>query len=245
MNARSAARAKQTHEQQQQQQQQEAEQASDRQRKKERECDEYGGRCRKHPWESRTGVCPICLKNRLILLCPHCANIRPCLCFAATTIPSSSASTSTSSSSSSDLSLARISFLIDSEPPFRRSRSSAAFQFLRHRPADAASDPPIGGPHPRRTEKRRWVSSLALLLSFLKPPKKEVAAEEKGKKTMAMGRRLTRSRSMGFSCYSDPDGIHGGDARLKGRGWIPSPMKVFRQPKPAKILQERSPLCRG
>ncbi|XP_015083904.1 uncharacterized protein LOC107027235 [Solanum pennellii] len=101
-------------------------------------------KCPKHPSKRRrNGVCPVCLKDRLVILCPDCANVRPCACYASATSSSSSASSSFSLFSSSSgrsgaggggcdggCSVARVSNLIDSEPSFRRSRS-VGIPFLR------------------------------------------------------------------------------------------------------------------
>ncbi|KAK9095485.1 hypothetical protein Scep_026954 [Stephania cephalantha] len=107
-------------------------------------------KCRKHPSRRRAvGVCPICLRDRLVSLCPNCANVRPCACCsiggATTTSSASSTATTTTTSSSFSLSsssdlhrsggggvgaVGRVASLIEKEPAFRRSRS-AAFPFLR------------------------------------------------------------------------------------------------------------------
>ncbi|XP_058086202.1 uncharacterized protein LOC131233496 [Magnolia sinica] len=202
------------------------------------EVEEEYGKCRKHPSQSRIGVCPICLKNRLILLCPHCANVRPCVCYHSPDFPSTSTSSSSSLSSTDAVigAVGRMSFLIDSEPAFRRTRS-AAFPFLRQK-----SGGKIDGFRRHPPETRSWSSSFASLLSFLRVEKKKKKADEEKTTTV---KQLRRSRSVGFSCYSDSDEISGRDARLRGWGWLPSPIKVFRQPKTSKVLQERSPLCRG
>lgn len=92
-------------------------------------------KCPKHPSKRRrNGICPVCLRDRLISLCPDCANVRPCSCCAATTASSSSASSSSSFSlfSSSSSRGGRVSDLIDGEPAFRRSRSvGIPFLFTR------------------------------------------------------------------------------------------------------------------
>lgn len=92
-------------------------------------------KCPKHPSKRRrNGICPVCLRDRLISLCPDCANVRPCSCCAATATSSSSASSSSSFSlfSSSSSRGGRVSDLIDGEPAFRRSRSvGIPFLFTR------------------------------------------------------------------------------------------------------------------
>ncbi|KAL2518241.1 hypothetical protein Adt_14488 [Abeliophyllum distichum] len=91
-------------------------------------------KCPKHPSKRRrNGICPTCLRDRLVILCPDCGNVRPCACFSTMT----SSSSASSSSSFSFLngrgdggSVGRVSKLIDGEPSFRRSRS-LAIPFLR------------------------------------------------------------------------------------------------------------------
>ncbi|OVA02938.1 hypothetical protein BVC80_9095g143 [Macleaya cordata] len=196
-------------------------------------------KCRKHPSKNRsTGICPTCLRDRLISLCPDCANLRPCPC-----CPSSSSSSSSSSSFSSDFQrsaigvgvVGRMSNLIENEPAFQRSRS-AAFPFLRSRLSDKDSEiglPPSG----KGSKSSFW--------SVFKMHNKSKKVEEPNKED-EMKKMMIRSQSVGISCYSDRDQTPASDVRLKGRSWyFPSPIKVFRQPKSAKINQERSPLCRG
>ncbi|XP_058104045.1 uncharacterized protein LOC131248025 [Magnolia sinica] len=201
--------------------------------------EEESGKCGKHPSQPRNGVCPICLRDRLILLCPDCANVRPCGCCHPSDFLSSSSSSSSFSSAAVDVSkygsgigaVGRMSLLIDTEPSFQRSRS-AAFQFLRTK-----SDRKGDGIRPPPPQNR----SRSSFLWFLRAEKTKRKVEEV-KKTD----KLPRSRSVGISCYSDPGEVSGGDVRLKGWGWhFPSPIKVFRQPKTVKVVHERSPLYRG
>ncbi|XP_010240853.1 PREDICTED: uncharacterized protein LOC104585616 [Nelumbo nucifera] len=206
--------------------------------------DEEVWKCRKHPSKRRTtGVCPVCLRDRLISLCPDCANVRPCTCCPTSSSSSSSSSSffsrSSSKSSNGIGAIGRMSNLIDSEPAFRRSRS-AAFPFLRRRlddKDDSAARLPPSGPRSR--------PSFWSVFKGNKPKKpdevKQVAQEDEMKK------KMMRSRSVGFSLYPRSVGAgSGGDERLKAKGWyFPSPMKVFRHHKTPKVVQERSPLCRG
>ncbi|KAE8804286.1 hypothetical protein D1007_19864 [Hordeum vulgare] len=72
-------------------------------------------RCRKHPPVPCGGVCPHCLCDRLLRLCPDCARTRPCPC----------ASPSSPSSSASSASVGRVCSLIERERRIGRSRSVA------------------------------------------------------------------------------------------------------------------------
>ncbi|RLM79767.1 uncharacterized protein C2845_PM12G23890 [Panicum miliaceum] len=76
-------------------------------------------RCRKHPAaRSGGGVCPCCLRDRLLRLCPNCAHVRPCACAASCASPSSS-------SSASGDAVGRVHSLIEREHRIARSRRRA------------------------------------------------------------------------------------------------------------------------
>ncbi|XP_068635763.1 uncharacterized protein [Aristolochia californica] len=204
--------------------------------------DDDFGKCRKHPSQPRHGVCAVCLKDRLTMLCPDCSRLRPCSCYSFTDFTSSA-----SSSSSLDIGVgsgAPMSFLIDNEPPLRRSRS-VAFSFLRPKPDENPSFN-LRPPPPENPTKSFPFWSF---LKSDKPKKKTDQSEDlkKKKKTDNFPRsksaKYPRSKSVGTSCYSDIGEVSGG---VKGWGWhFPSPIKVFLHPKPAKVARERSPLCRG
>ncbi|XP_031501810.1 uncharacterized protein LOC116265376 [Nymphaea colorata] len=224
-------------------------------------------RCRKHPFQTLTGVCPFCLSHRLRLLCPDCAAVRPCKCSSSSATSSEIPSTSSSSSSfSSSLerpkhqaaggrvgSVGRISLLIDSEPAFNRSKSArdAPLPHLRSKsrastlcPEEPSSNPP--------ESRRRWS-----LWSFLVPEKQKKQTNPVPEKSIAA--KLPRSRSVGVSYFADSShfsnnpiavaprksvgAVAGGGERPKGWGWsFASPIRVFRQ---NKAVNGRTPLCRG
>ncbi|XP_043694811.1 uncharacterized protein LOC122645572 [Telopea speciosissima] len=197
-------------------------------------------KCQKHPSKRRsTGICPLCLRDRLLQLCPHCANLRPCACC---TSSSSSSSSSFSFSSSMDApksgagigAVGRVSNLIDSEPAFRRSRSNT-FTFIRRRPSDKEA---VAPPTPDLSRSR------SSLWSMFKPSSKtKKAEEEKEEKLQTEKVKMRRSKSVGISSFSESTAV---DSKLKGKSWyFPSPMKVFRQPKTTKVVQELSPMYRG
>lgn len=84
--------------------------------------EEEAWKCPKHPLKKRrttTGVCSICLRDRLSELCPICAKVRPC---------SSSCAASTTSLSSSS----------GEEPVFCRSKS-VGIPFLKSRNVNSSS----------------------------------------------------------------------------------------------------------
>jgi hypothetical protein len=205
-------------------------------------------KCLKHPTKRRrTGICPVCLRERLSALCPECANARPCACCA------NAATTSSSSSSSSSVSLfstdgvgavGRVSNLIDSEPAFRRSRS-LAIPFLRSRSRyvgaeNERKEPPSPPPSVNKSKASTFWSVFRSNKS-----KKVETNEEEDEDVRARRAMMTKSRSVAVSVTADSvAGV--GDKRAKGRGWyFPSPMKALRQSKIAKVVQERSPLYRG
>lgn len=217
-------------------------------------------KCSKHPSKRRrSGICPICLRERLLALCPECANLRPCSCCATSSSSSSSSSSSFSHfsvSASGVGAIGRVHNLIDSEPSLRRSRSMA-IPFLRSRSRFSGSDRGFDldsteeSPAPNRSKSTRsfW--------SMFKPHKSNRSGvpEDLDAKMVLVGedsvgdasRRTTatmmmRSKSVAVS------GSAGREMRppSKGRGWFfPSPMKAFRQSKASKVNQERSPLYRG
>ncbi|KAK9120590.1 hypothetical protein Syun_018207 [Stephania yunnanensis] len=221
-------------------------------------------KCRKHPSRRRAvGVCPICLRDRLVSLCPNCANVRPCACCSTSTATTTTTSSSFSLSSSSDLhrsgggggggigAVGRVASLIEKEPAFRRSRS-AAFPSSASRSATPADpeDRQSGG---SRSSSSSTISSIWSVFRSSKTKRKEccdgvvVVVEDEDLDRNARrnlhrdASLMTRSKSAGgASGCSDP-------ARLRGRSWyFPSPMKVFRHhSKTSKIVHERSPLCRG
>ncbi|KAK1438433.1 hypothetical protein QVD17_04242 [Tagetes erecta] len=212
-------------------------------------------KCSKHPFKRRrTGICPTCLRDRLITLCPECASTRPCSCCHA---PGESTSTSSSSSSSFSVfhfsrggsrregfftsatagEVGRVSNLIESEPAFRKSRS-LAIPFLRSKSkhldfVDVKTKPL---PHVSRRKINFWS-----VFKVSKTKKCDLHDDESNKSEICEGySRMLRSRSVAIGNGFSP-------APVKRRGWyFPSPMKVFRQTKTSKIQQhERSPMGRG
>ncbi|XP_071701674.1 uncharacterized protein [Rutidosis leptorrhynchoides] len=196
-------------------------------------------KCSKHPSKRRrNGICPTCLRDRLIILCPECANKLPCSC-----CPDSTSSSSSSSSSFSIFQfsragslrdtgfysgtgeIGRVSNLIENEPAFRKSRS-LAIPFLRSRSNydcdhDHASVSDIKNSLPRVSR-----SKINFLSFFYKSNKSELSEDYS---------KMVRSRSVAVG--STP----------KRKGWyFTSPIKAFRQAKTSNLgLRERSPMHRG
>ncbi|KAM2691299.1 hypothetical protein EV2_005715 [Malus domestica] len=74
-------------------------------------------KCAKHPSKHRkNGICLVCLRERLVILCPDCANVRPCGCCATTSSSSSSSSCSRFPGGDG----VRVSKILESEPSFQR-----------------------------------------------------------------------------------------------------------------------------
>ncbi|XP_057479123.1 uncharacterized protein LOC130766465 [Actinidia eriantha] len=200
-------------------------------------------KCPNHPSKHRrNGICPICLCDRLITLCPDCANVRPCACSNATTTSSSSASSSSFLSSATGGNPGRMSNLVDGESASREWRS-VAIPFLRSR--FAAGDRDSSGNKPPSPASR---SKLSLLSAFRTHKNKKREDEEASQndavtKNDYAQRMMMRSRSVSVPVTSRSVA---GSSASKGRSWyFPSPIKVFRQSKTSKVVQERSPLCRG
>lgn len=210
-------------------------------------------KCPTHPSKRRrTGICPTCLRDRLVTLCPNCANVRPCPCCPAATTSSSSSSFSSSFSLFSSVgaadgvgSVGRVSNLIDSEPSFRRSRS-LAIPFLRSR-SRFTGNVEFTDQKPPTTGGNRGKSSL---LSIFKTNKSKKGEEEKENEELTKtsndyARMMNRSKSVSVT-LSTNSGAGDVKSSSKGRGWyFPSPIRAFRQSKTSKVVQERSPMCRG
>ncbi|XP_055819417.1 uncharacterized protein LOC129888469 [Solanum dulcamara] len=232
-------------------------------------------KCPKHPSKRRrNGVCPVCLKDRLVILCPDCANVRPCACYASATSSSSSASSSFSLFSASSgrsgggggcegvCSGARVSNLIDSEPSFQRSRS-VGIPFLRSsrdkNSVDRKNQQICNNSSKMNKTPSFWsVFKLSKSKRYgdsesdeLKPKAKanihhENINEFTDGRIEDFARMMKRSRSMSVVITSVPGAGDGNKSPAKSKGWhFPSPMKVFRQSKASKLAYERSPLCRG
>ncbi|KAK4368714.1 hypothetical protein RND71_012506 [Anisodus tanguticus] len=217
-------------------------------------------KCPKHPSKRRrNGVCPVCLKDRLVILCPDCANVRPCACYASATSSSSSASSSFSLFSSSSCRstgegvgpVGRVSNLIDSEPAFRRSRS-VGIPFLRSKVKNSSDMKN----HPVCNSKIHKTASFWCIFKLSKRSGEADNVELKAKESIHhdnnndftdgriedFAKMMMRSRSMSVAITSSDDN----KSPMKSKGWyFPSPMKVFRQSKASKLLNERSPLYRG
>eukprot|EP01018_Ginkgo_biloba_P034814 Gb_27726 [translate_table: standard] len=92
-------------------------------------------RCRRHPSQISTGICPLCLKERLSrLFCPDCGEQRPssCSCSEASTSSSSGDCLKKNNDGSVEVgSVGRISFLIESDRPDLDPSKPDAILFLR------------------------------------------------------------------------------------------------------------------
>ncbi|KAA8525871.1 hypothetical protein F0562_007726 [Nyssa sinensis] len=208
-------------------------------------------KCPKHPSKRRrSGICPICLRERLRTLCPDCANVRPCACCTtATNSSSSSSSSSFSRLSSTGLgTVGRMSNLIDIEPAFRRSRSVGIPFFRSRHAADRDSvnmKPPTPG--------SRGKSSFWSVFKTHKSKKdEETANDEEVKESKVVmdddyaRRMMMRSKSVGVPAASNSGAGEFRSSSTKGKRWhFPSPIKAFRQSKTSKIVHERTPLYRG
>lgn len=136
----------------------------------------------------------------------------------------------------------------------RRSRSMA-IPFLRSRSrfsgADKEFDPDIVTDSPAINGSRSARSFWSLFKSHKSERGSELEQDWEAKKVLMEERDgdvskkavMARSRSVAVAAVSGDGEFR---PRSKGRGWFfPSPMKVFRQSKVSKVVQERSPLYRG
>ncbi|KAK8493635.1 hypothetical protein V6N13_097675 [Hibiscus sabdariffa] len=203
------------------------------------EDEEEAWKCSRHPSRRRrTGICPVCLRDKLASLCPDCAHERPCECIATSSSSSSSSSSFSrfSTVASGNVSgvgdVGRVSNLMESEPAFRRSRSLAV-PFLRWKPQNL-----------RERSKSRtpsfWSIFRASISNKSRRYEKEREDHEKHGEEEGRRRMMRKSRSVA-ELKTSPS--------RKGKGWyFPSPMKVLnlRQSRVSKLVfQEGSPLHRG
>ncbi|GMJ12507.1 hypothetical protein like AT1G32690 [Hibiscus trionum] len=209
-------------------------------------------KCPRHPSKRRrTGICPICLRDKLASLCPDCAHARPCACITASSSSSSSSSfsrfsTPVSGNTSGVGAVGRVSNLIESEPAFRRSRS-LAIPFLRSKPENLSGSNDLAG------SKSKTPSFWSMFRAGNKSKRYESEDQQSRhgeKERMAADeerrRMMRKSRSVAVTSHSGLGDLKSSPS-TKGKGWyFPSPMKVFRQSRVSKLVfQERSPLYRG
>ncbi|MCD9642013.1 hypothetical protein HAX54_028600 [Datura stramonium] len=196
--------------------------------------EEEAWKCPKHPSKKRrtttTGVCSICLRDRLSKLCPHCANVRPC----SSNCPASAAAASTKWSSSS-------SGKIGGEPAFCRSKS-VGVPFLKSRNKNSSS---------RRnqpdSEKSNKTASFWWVFKSRKSGKENEKLESKANggndkycsdtRIKEFSMTVMRSRSVNVAMTSVSGGNDVSYSPEKLKGWyLVSPMKVFRQSSKAPKL---------
>ncbi|OEL24803.1 hypothetical protein BAE44_0014177 [Dichanthelium oligosanthes] len=167
-------------------------------------------RCRRHPSLPGGGVCPHCLRDRLLRLCPDCACPRPCAC--------SSSCASSPSSSSGASALGRVHSLIDRERRVTRSCSVAA-----HRGVGAGVSAGV--------DRRRAKSGVWGWVSFRKPPPPPPNAaagckdvEQEYDDAVALARSRSVSAAAAAAAAAEPKA--GGWGRL-----IPGKIKALRSRK--------------
>ncbi|MBA0680440.1 hypothetical protein Goari_012135 [Gossypium aridum] len=195
-------------------------------------------KCPSHPSKRRrTGICPVCLRDKLASLCPDCAHARPCSCITTSSSSSSSSfsrfSTAAAGGNTGVGSVGRVSNLIESEPVFRRSRS-LAIPFLRSKPEDSSERNGLAG------RKSKTPSFWSIFRGSNKSKRYESEDDQsQGEKERRAAADEERRRRMMRKSRSV--------AVTKGKSWyFPSPMKVLRQSRVSKLVfQERSPLYRG
>ncbi|XP_066322341.1 uncharacterized protein [Miscanthus floridulus] len=178
-------------------------------------------RCRKHPAaRSGGGVCPYCLRDRLLRLCPNCAHVRPCAC---------AASPSSSSSASGDA-VGRVHSLIEREHRIARSRSVATGSSAVFAAAVAAPSTVATG----RRKARVWGWP-----PFWKPAAREGGAELEEDEDEGLG--LPRSSSVSATVVEAKTAAAAA-ARARARwGWhFPSPLKAFRNRRSSASVAERT-----
>ncbi|XP_022772173.1 uncharacterized protein LOC111314822 [Durio zibethinus] len=207
-------------------------------------------KCSKHPSKRRrSGVCPVCLRDKLASLCPNCAHARPCAC-SATSSSSSFSFSSFSNAVAGDISgvgaVGRVSNLIESEPAFRRSRS-LAIPFRQSKPESLSERNGFLASNKSKTPSF-W--SMFRASNRSKGYESEDHQREIEKERIAADdeRRMMMKKSMSVAMTShSSNGDLKSSPSSRGKGWyFPSPMKVFRPTRISKLaFQENSPLYRG
>ncbi|XP_047077766.1 uncharacterized protein LOC124688093 [Lolium rigidum] len=181
-------------------------------------------RCRRHPAaRSGGGVCPYCLRDRLLRLCPTCARVRPCPC-ASAPVSACAASPSSSSSASGDA-VGRVHSLIEREHRIARSRSVAASS------SAAMGSVATGGVGGGRRKARVWGWTPFWRASAAKEAELDDEEDRLG---------LARSSSVSATAV-EAKAVAAKAAAAKARwGWhFPSPMKAFRHRRSSASLPER------
>ncbi|KVH90228.1 uncharacterized protein LOC112521529 [Cynara cardunculus var. scolymus] len=213
-------------------------------------------KCTKHPSKRRrTGICPRCLRERLVTLCPDCANARPCSCCPP---PVDSVSSTTSSSfslfsfsrggSRRDFTISsaatgepgRLSNHLEIDPALRRSRS-LAIPFLRSRSRYVGGESELvvdnNKPVPKVSRSKIHFWSVFTLHKSKKCDVHADGIDDESNKSDDLASaddysRMMRSRSVAVGAV---DGF--GTAASKRKGWyFPSPIKAFRQTKTSKAV---------
>lgn len=203
-----------------------------------REEEDDGWRCWRHrAAQQRTGgVCAVCVRERLLGLCPNCAMKRS-LCKCSSSSSTASSSSSLSSGCSLDVhrsagaagarvgAVGRVSNLIDSEPAFHRSRS-AGFRRLWPRSGvieanacdgDGGGRPSFWRIHGGKEDNEKDASNVAAM-------------------------RLSRSRSLGAGAAKGADRSSGPEVKSKGwNRYFPISFWALRRRKSSKVIRSRSP----
>ncbi|GMI71764.1 hypothetical protein like AT1G32690 [Hibiscus trionum] len=211
-------------------------------------------KCAKHPSKRRrSGICPVCLQNKLASLCPDCAHTRPCACSATSCSSSSSSSSYSCFSIAGDVSdvgtVGRVSNLIGTKAVFRRSRS-LSIPFLRLKPESLSEKNDLSASN----DKSKTPSFWSMIKGSSTNTSKRFGSEDhrreidKENVTTAADERMMMGKSRSVAMTSRyGTGDRKSSTSTKGKGWyFTSPMKVLRQSRVSKLVfQQHSPLYRG
>ncbi|CAA0841858.1 Unknown protein [Striga hermonthica] len=174
-------------------------------------------KCPKHPSKRRrNGICPVCLRDRLVTLCPHCATARPCAC--------------------ADRVAASSSF--EADPSLNRSRS-VAIPFLR----GPSKSPSFLSILRRSTTRRRDPAADGEIEGFDGGSRDDRGRIDDFARMITRSRSV--SAGSAASRIRPPPDAGSSPAKGKF-WHFPSPMAVFRGSKASKmVVKDRSPLHRG
>ncbi|XP_076898213.1 uncharacterized protein LOC143551719 [Bidens hawaiensis] len=195
-------------------------------------------KCPKHPSRRRrNGICPKCLRDRLVTLCPNCANALPCECCPPPIDSSATSSSSSLFSFSRGGSRRMPATATESniDPILRKSRSVAP-AFLRskskHVESNKASVPKVS---------RSKINFWSVFTINNKSKKCDVHVDSGIEEESNKGYDVTAVEDNPVMMRSRSVAVGGGNglapASLKHKGWyFPSPSKMLRQSKPPRSV---------
>lgn len=196
-------------------------------------------KCPKHPSKRRkTGICPKCLRERLITLCPNCASDRPCDCSPAP-VDSSTSSSASFSLFSFSRGGSRRDFgtgNVDSDPTLRKSRS-VAVSFLRSRSKHVGTEMMTESNKAKVSRSKINFWSVFTVNNNKSKKCDHVHNDEDDSNKCDDLTSVDDNSMMMMRSRSVAVGTGNGFTPVKQKGWyFPSPIKAFRHSKPPRSV---------